>query len=312
MEYYDATPGDEASGGGAFIDEQGYGYEVFNFKAVNRSYYGYVEVAGGIALERLGAEPGAKSVSNVTAVFVAPREGRIPYVICGWYRNATVYRFPQEPPPGLKRVFRNVSIEYNLQAAQEMSVRIDPVDDRVFQVPRGRGGIGQSRIWYADQPEQLHFLKGVRRYIQTRELPKQPTTQRKAHVAGWQPDVERRQLIERRAVRTVWEHFEARRYQLKSVEALNLGWDLEATNSGTTLCLEVKGTSGSEVSCEVTPNEYEPIRRQRLDYRLCVVTDALARHPGVNIFRWSQERQAWCSGDDQLRIKELTGARLSI
>src|SRR5437773_2410256 len=55
MEYYDATPGDKASGGGSFIDRQGYGHEVFNFRPFNGWYYGFVQLRGGIALERLGS-----------------------------------------------------------------------------------------------------------------------------------------------------------------------------------------------------------------------------------------------------------------
>lgn len=78
----------------------------------------------------------------------------------------------------------------------------------------------------------------------------------------------------------MWEHFEALHYQIKSVELLNCSWDLEAATSATKLCLEVKGTSGSGVSCEVTPNDYAPIRQRKLDYRLCVVTGALTRHRG--------------------------------
>lgn len=309
MEYYDGTPGDKASGGGSFIDRHGYGYEVFNFRPFNHWYYGFVQLAGRIALERLGVERDAESVANVTVVFVAPREGRTPYVICGWYQDATVYRSYQLPPIRSKRVYRGKKIEYNLKAAK--CVRID-VDDRVLQVPRGRDGIGQSRIWYADKPEHREFLKSVRRYIQTRELPKSPTRKSQTNSGGWQRDVERRQLIEKMAVRAVSKHFEALGYQIESVESLNCGWDLEATNFTSTLCLEVKGTSSSEASCEVTPNEYGPIRRQQPDYRLCVVTNALTSHRVLNVFRWSHERRAWCSGDEKLIIKELTGARLSL
>lgn len=63
-----------------------------------------------------------------------------------------------------------------------------------------------------------------------------------------------RQLVERAAVRTVWNHFETLGYAVKSVERNNYGWDLEAALGATTLRLEVKGTSGDQVSCELTPN----------------------------------------------------------
>lgn len=139
-----------------------------------------------------------------------------------------------------------------------------------------------------------------------------PDTPPKKHSAGWQQDVALRQLIERRAVRALWRHFELLQYRLESVEQKNVGWDLEATKSTAVLRLEVKGTSGSEVSCEVTPNEYAPIRQKRQDYRLCVVTEALTTRPAVKVFGWSQERGDWYCEDDKLAIKEIIGARLSV
>jgi hypothetical protein len=310
MEYYRGDHGDRPSGGGSFIDREGYGYEMFNFKPFKRRYYGWVQVPGGIALERLGAENGSESVSNVTVVFVTPLHGKTPYVICGWYRSATVYRFPRDPLAGSERFHGATPIGYNIEAPQNGSELILPVDDRAFEVPRGRGGVGQSRIWYADLPEQRQYVESVRRYIGTRELPK--TRRARPHGSGWQKDLGRRQLIEKRAVRAVWNHFEALHYRLKSVERKNLGWDLEASKSTTTLLIEVKGTSGSDVLCEVSPNEYEPLRQKQRDYRLCVVTGALSRLPAVKTFGWSQERGGWYYQDDKLTITELTGARLSI
>jgi hypothetical protein len=308
MEYYAGDQGDPPSGGGSFIDSEGFGYEMFNFKAFNGRYYGWVQVTGGITLERLGADKGAESLTNVTVVFVAPWHGRNPYVICGWYRNATVYRLPHEPLSGSNRVHRGESIGYNLEAPEKGSKLIQG-DDRAFEVPRGRGGIGQSRIWYADDPVRQEYIESVRRYLETRELPKRQS--RTAHGSGWQADLRRRQLIENRAVRAVWQHFEALQFRLASVERQNLGWDLEASKSTTTLLLEVKGTSGTVVACEVTPNEYEPIRQKNGDYRLCIVTEALASRPTVRVFGWSRERDGWYCSEVKLNIRELTAARLS-
>jgi hypothetical protein len=111
-------------------------------------------------------------------------------------------------------------------------------------------------------------------------------------------------------VRVVWNHFEGLGYELRSVERDNRGWDLEATLAATTLRLEVKGTSGNQVSCEVTPNEYRPISEKMPSYRLCIVCDALGNAPFPRIFAWSREQRAWCFQSEQLSIEELVGARL--
>jgi hypothetical protein len=85
---------------------------------------------------------------------------------------------------------------------------------------------------------------------------------------------------------------------------------LEATLATTTLRLEVKGTSGDQVSCEVTPNEYRPVSEKLPDYRLCIVCDALGVTTVVKTFGWSLEQRAWCFRKERLRIEERIGARL--
>jgi len=311
MENYDGVIGDQPSGGGSFIDTEGYGHEIFNFRSFRNHFYGFVEPGGRIAIERLGGDSQTESFPGVTVVFVAPFHGESPYVIVGWYKNATVYRSPQDPPNGSARVFHGDPIGFNLRAAQKDGFLILPVDNRVFPVPRGKSGIGQKRIWYADKPEQQEFLRRVRRYVEAQKPEAQPPRHRGHHGRGWQRDVERKQLVERIAVQTVWNHFEALGYALKSVERENCGWDLEATLATTTLRLEVKGTSGNQVSCEVTPNEYRPISEKMLSYRLCIVCDALGATPNPKIFAWSREQRAWCFQRERLSITEVIGARLS-
>jgi hypothetical protein len=234
-------------------------------------------------------------------------------VIVGWYQNARVYRTLQDPPDGSARAYGNDQIRFNLEAAQEDSFLILPGDNRsMFEVPRGKGAIGQARIWYADGAEHQAFVRKVRLYIETRK-PNAAAPRPKGNGGrGWQPDVERRQLIERAAVKVVWKHFEDLGYALKSVEPDNCGWDLEARFATTTLRLEVKGTSGDQVSCEVTPNEYRPISAKMSDYRLCIVCDALGPSPVLKTFAWSREQRAWCFQGEWLSITELTGARLFI
>src|ERR1700757_4973671 len=103
MDLYEGSPGDDAIGGGSFVDQEGFGYEMFNFRSFRGQFYGFVEPGGHISLERLGAGRSAESIDGVLVVFVAPSFGTSPYVIIGWYKNATVFRSIQEPPKGSGR-----------------------------------------------------------------------------------------------------------------------------------------------------------------------------------------------------------------
>jgi hypothetical protein len=155
MQWYEGVRGDQPEGGGSFIDEQGYGHEIFNFRPEGRHVYGYVAVREGasIRIERLGASPMDDYVDGITVVFVSRKPATGVPVIVGWYVDARVYREEQIRLRGLKRRFKGNAITYNIIAPQAKSVRLEP-DQRVVPVPmRKHGGFGQSRLWYADRPE---------------------------------------------------------------------------------------------------------------------------------------------------------------
>jgi 5-methylcytosine-specific restriction protein A len=60
---------------------------------------------------------------------------------------------------------------YRIVADVEDAVLL-PIDDRYdLMIPRGKGGIGQSPIWYADKPESRGTVEMVAAYIKDRSLP---------------------------------------------------------------------------------------------------------------------------------------------
>jgi hypothetical protein len=316
MNDYDGNPElDVPLGGGSFINENGYGYEIFNFRNVMQRCYGYVStMRGGIRIERLGASQAADSVSGVTVVFVARNPEDEAQVIVGWYDNATVFRNYQQPPTFARRSWKGERMEFNLFARYNNCTLLAPAK-RTFQVPgRQEGGFGQSRLWYADTPEQRVFLRRVRRYLQRPSAFNPAKGHPAKRKADGRSDVELRQRIEKQAVTRVRRYFEARGFQVTSKELDCLGWDLEAVRGRTKLLLEVKGTSAAEFSCELTPNEYAAMTsaKHRNHYRLCVVTEALrnSRKDPV-VFFWSDERNGWTSTEVNLRIEERVGARVS-
>lgn len=92
-------------------------------------------------------------------------------------------------------------------------------------------------------------------------------------------------------------------FDIKSVEKENLGWDLEAIYKKTKLRIEVKGLSGSNLSVEITPNEYSMMNEYMDSYRLCVVINCL-NNSVINIFCFSKEKNCW-SNDEGKELRKL-------
>ena len=160
--------------GGKFIDENEYGHEIWNFLPFNGRMYGYVQPVGkkgdyfsrSIDIDKLGA-PKQNSVDNVLSVWLASHPEGGTRVI-GWYENSTVYRKYQEAPIDSNRNFGDSKDQFGywVTAKEEDCVCL-PVDERALQAPRGKGGIGQSNVWYAQRQEKItiEFREKVEKLI---------------------------------------------------------------------------------------------------------------------------------------------------
>jgi hypothetical protein len=105
------------------------------------------------------------------------------------------------------------------------------------------------------------------------------------------------------------------------VEKDGVGWDLEAKGEdGSVLKIEVKGLSGSGVTVELTPNDYQMMisTEHRADYIVYVVREALSSKPKSSIFRHDAilskgKDLVWVTAEGQrLKITPLTAAQLTI
>jgi len=78
------------------------------------------------------------------------------------------------------------------------------------------------------------------------------------------------------------------------------------------LKLEVKGLSGTEISIEMTPNEYSMMRKHKEAYRICVGTSCLKKaQRRLAIFSYNDKIGSWVDGDDRpLKLTEVKSARL--
>ena len=145
MPYYRSDI-ERAVGGGSYVDQGNVPHESLNFQPIGETYYGYVRVVGGgrIRIERIGAERGDDTVSDVLVVFCAEHPGSGDFLVVGWYNDATVYRHGTQRP-GPDRPASFTTVDAMLVAEYERCFRIPRAQENP---PSDIGGIGQVNIWY--------------------------------------------------------------------------------------------------------------------------------------------------------------------
>lgn len=308
MERYEGLLGNDKKihGGGSYVEEYGYGHEIFNFKKISGKVYGYAQPRGYNNLQRLGASEDDEFIDDVLVIFTATHKNGGTYIV-GWYKNARFFKDYQNTNLP-ERKFRNEYIGYYVVANADNATLLS-IDER-FSFPiiprRVKGGMGQSNVWYADSPEMEDFKKEVLRHIERYE--KKKSIRRRLPIFR-QTDAELRKKIENIAIREVTREYSERGFAVTSVESENLGWDLEAVYKKIKLKIEVKGLAGQEVSVELTPNEFSKMNNNKDSYRLCVVTKCL-ENPVLYVFSYSSERNEWISEDGHiLSIDQIISAR---
>lgn len=306
-EYQGITSTDKIVGGGAYVRLEKRGGETCNFLPVKGKVFGYVQPRGTqIKIERIGASKTDQQYSGVDVVFTARRPGGGGTVVIGWFKNATVFRNPQSSK-WLSNTHKNNKIDTYWISGSASNAVLLPIDQRNIGVPRGKGGIGQSNVWFADSHLVAAWVSEVKR---TLGGGKSVSARRGS---ARQQDPIKRAQVEKVAIETATAYYEKMGYAVVSVEKDNLGWDLEASKDKLTLLLEVKGLSGSQTIAEITPNEYRQMNgNRRADYRLCIVTSTLST-PGLRVFSLNHITGKWVSDADEsvLSIKERIGAVVS-
>lgn len=162
-------------GGGEWVEDHGYGYEIYNFKPDEQdNLYGHVEAGREMAIDRLGASHRAESVSPVLVVWVATHPGGGMRIV-GWYKSATVFRELQPCPQHLvgKRPLpeANEHWRFRIVAKQRDAVLVKE-SERTFPIPKATKysrGMGEKNIWYADSPKDQDLRQKVLEYIRSYE-----------------------------------------------------------------------------------------------------------------------------------------------
>lgn len=174
MDKYDGLEGAN-KGGGAFVDEHGYGYEIFNFRDDGGKCYGYAPPYGKLNLQRISKEINhdafGEYIDDVFVVFTCSREGK-GRVICGFYQNARVYAENINDHRSTRKIEvagKSDYAGYNITCRAEDAVLIDR-RDRTKMLPhssRNNGiGHGQKSVWYADTAERQNLKNELLDYVE--------------------------------------------------------------------------------------------------------------------------------------------------
>lgn len=327
MDEYDGLDkGDSIHSSAEFVKRKKWGNEIYNFTVHKGRVYGglfpgrFKKRYKDINISNIGALPDHDEIHGVTVIWTAPRPSGGTFVV-GWYKNATVYREEQDAPQGSRRQNpkqKSESCGYYVEANAKDGKLLEK-DLRTLKVPRfKKGGMGISSVWFAHRtPLGRKFIKKVAPLIQKGELAVNHKLQKKKFLLSLprQSDLEQRQKIERTAMEVTTRWYEEHAYKVNRVHKQNLGWDLQASlKSEKPLLLEVKGLSRSEITIELTPNEYAQMQNHKEDYRICVVSSAdNYKIRTLHRFRFSAERTEWIDQNGrQLRVTEMTGARATV
>lgn len=315
MKNYDGISADDFPiNGGKFIDENGHGHEVLNFRRHGKYVYGYVQAKNHtINVDRIGAE-GADFVDGVTVVWRA--RSRRGSVVVGWYKNARVYRNAQEPSESRAYSFRGKKHRpgYSIRSLVGDAVLLKP-SQRLLRVPVTHKGFGsQTFVSFleADNPEVHRFKNELKTLMKRVESDQSPAV---SNGKRGTIDVEERSAIEKCAILAATSFYEELGYSVQSVEYEKCGFDLHVMNEEEELHVEVKGTKArthQTAAVLLTPNEFRTSREKRKTYRIVVVADVPAK-PKLAEFAWCDKRKRWVCDESllMLQVAEVVGASLT-
>ena len=150
-------------------------HEMHNFTVASDGFiYGYLPKEGGGNLQRLGVTDGQDHVSNITVVFIS--DG----VLCGYYRNATVFESPVRHPDDLRAGPFELYCRVKVDPKDAFLI---PVAQRIEQVkPRPKG---QFPVLYGNRDSE--WVQWFEAFVKSDQAPTVSEEKRRR----WSQGVER-------------------------------------------------------------------------------------------------------------------------
>lgn len=174
MENYNGLESVVHQGGGRYVEQHGFGYELFNFHEDGGKCYGYTPPYCKLNLSRISEDIKhdvyGDYIDGVAVVFTCTRiaRGRL---VCGLYQDAKVYAESVVAHRASRRFEINGKsryAEYNLICDSRNVLLIDE-EDREKLLPKacnGHAGHGQYSVWYADSPNSIDLKNRILDYLQ--------------------------------------------------------------------------------------------------------------------------------------------------
>ena len=269
--YAGPIPGDERPIGGGKYNQSNIGHEIYNFYGSGDRLYGYVQPpvrSDAIALERIDSGATfADKLEHVLVVITArrPSGGQ---VIVGWYRDAEVHRKRVLQSPGKPRG------NGHFFSATRRNCVLLPDENRRFEVPFGKGGMGQSNVFYPlardGTRKEFDWIEEALDFVDdysAGDLISDPEIDAERESAdavekalarsqgqGFARTAEQRRAIELHAMKAAKKYFKQRGFDVADVSARR-PYDLECKQAGVELHVEVKGTTTDGETIVLTRNE---------------------------------------------------------
>lgn len=260
LDHYDSKkwPDEGKPKHGGSFNENNFGSEIDNFRPIRGYVYGYIQTpaaAGGFNPDRVG------DMKGTLVVLCAKHPERQQQVVVGWYENATLYPKSCEVSPryGLR----------NFRAKASDAVLL-PVSERTWPIPKGKGAMGQSNVFYVltaegkprREPWLQKILRSIDKHKQSDVPVVVPTSLQVPNGQGLGLSKAERDQVEEWAMAAAERHYRGKRYK---TQRRGRPFDLMCRRGKEELRVEVKGTTTAGVSVLVTIGEVKSARAHATD-----------------------------------------------
>lgn len=281
--------GDKVDGNFPWVAQGEIGHETYNFEpSSNGTYYCYVPP------QSKRYQPKNPSSHDWTVVCLAKHPKRKGIHIVGWYEDATLegkYKYrPESPETGeAPQDGKEGNWLYSIRSRNAFLV---PVGQR--KRPFSHVSVRRGKYSFLDGPGVTRTANkdAVLRMIDNRLKALRSVAIANPNSEDWYDErdplrgfgtPEHRREVEEAAEEFVVAHYAKQGYSCKDMTKKPVGYDFRFTKERKVLCVEVKGTSGSEERFFITRRE-RSTSRSRPEWRLAMVTSAKNPKPGLTIY----------------------------
>lgn len=277
--YKGPVPGDERPVGGGRYNKKKIGHEVYNFRETNKRLFGYFQPtmsSHAVALERVDPSAAdAATLTGVLVIFIARRPGG-GQVIVGWYKNAELLRKNVRHSPGKPRGYGHYC------SANSHDCVLIPTDNREFEIPSGKGGMGQSNVCYPlavnGAPKRSLWVQQALQFVDDYQAgdilthPEEDAEKESAEAIekafarskgqGFARTPKERRALEDHSMAAASKHFRHEGFEVEDVSDRR-SYDLLCRRGSEELHVEVKGTTTTGEAIVLTNNEVKHARSPR-------------------------------------------------